>query len=241
MSVITVTTPFNIDLEFYIAPFHKRLLAWLIDILLIYAYIIVVNKYVVQPLNMYENLGEVTAILMILIPAYSYHLLLEVFWNGQSVGKKAMGIKVMDMNGNEASLSQYLLRWSFRLFDMLITLGSAAVLSTALSKYSQRLGDMVAGTVVIDHRHKTKISDTIYLDLKEENYQPIFMEVMQLSDRDINGIHNLLDSKSTSRDTDVYITQVAQRIKDVLKIKTQLEPRELLQQLLKDYNFLTRK
>ena len=140
MSVITVTTPFNIDLEFKIAPFHKRLLAWLIDIVLIYVYVILVNKYVVGPLNAYDELGQTVTILLIMIPAYSYHLLLEVFFNGQSLGKKAMGIKVMDMNGNEASFSQYLLRWIFRIFDMLITLGAAAVLSVALSRHSQRLG-----------------------------------------------------------------------------------------------------
>ena len=241
MSVITVTTPFNIDLEFRIAPFHKRLLAWSIDILVIYVYVILLNKYVVSPLSAYEELGNTVTIMIILIPAYSYHLLMEVFFNGQSLGKKAMGIKVMDLNGNEASFSQYLLRWLFRLLDMLMSLGAAAVLSVALSKYSQRLGDMVAGTVVIDNRYKTSISETIYLDMDNDLYVPVFPEVMKLSDRDINGIRNLLDTKGSSKDTEVYMQQVAQRIREVLQITTDLEPRPLLQQLLEDYNFLTMK
>ena len=241
MSVITVTTPFNIDLEFKIAPFHKRLLAWLIDIVLIYVYAILVNKYVVGPLNAYDELGQTVTILLIMIPAYSYHLLLDVFFNGQSLGKKAMGIKVMDMNGNEASFSQYLLRWLFRIFDMLITLGAAAVLSVALSRHSQRLGDMVAGTVVIDNRYRTNINETIYLDIEDESYNVMFPEVMKLSDRDINGIRNLLDSKGSGRDTEVYMLQVADRIKAVLNIETELTPRQLLQRLLKDYNHITRK
>jgi hypothetical protein len=179
--------------------------------------------------------------MIIVIPAYSYHLLMEVFCNGQSLGKMAMGIKVMDMNGNEASFSQYLLRWLFRLVDMLMTLGAAAVLSSALSKYNQRLGDMVAGTVVIDKKYKTNINETIYLDMDNDRYEPVFPEVMKLSDRDINGIRNLLDAKGTSKDTEIYMEQVAQRIREVLKIGTELGPRELLQQLLEDYNFLTRK
>ncbi len=241
MSVLTITTPFNIDLEFRIAPFHKRLVAWLIDIVIIYVYVLLIARYVVQPLDIFEQLGDALAILVILVPAYSYHLLLEVLMNGQSLGKKAMGIKVMDINGNEASISQYLLRWLFRLIDMGISLGSAAILSAALSKYTQRLGDLVAGTVVIDQRYRTNINETIYLEIEEEAYTAMFPEVMKLSDRDINGIRNLLDTKGTGRDVETYMIQIADRIRTVLKIETELEPRELLQQLLKDYNFLTRK
>jgi uncharacterized RDD family membrane protein YckC len=241
MSVITVTTPFNIDLEFKIAPFHKRLLAWLIDILIIYAYVIALNKFVVRPLDVYESFGDTATIILILLPAYSYHLLCEVFFNGQSLGKRAIGIKVMDLNGNEASLSQYLLRWLFRLFDMAMTLGAAAVLSSTLSKHGQRLGDIVAGTVVIDQHHRTNIEQTIYLELEEDSYQPVFPEVMRLNDRDINGIRNLLATKGTNRDTEIYMQQVAQRIREVLKLETTMEPKELLQQLLTDYNYYTRK
>ena len=213
----------------------------MIDMIIVYAYILIVERYLIRPLNIYESLGTTTSILLIAIPAYSYHLLCEVFMNGQSIGKKALGIKVMDLNGNEASLSQYLLRWAFRLFDMVITLGAGAVLSAALSKYSQRIGDMLAGTVVIDQRAQTGLNETIYLELEEEHYQPMFTEIMQLSDRDINGIRNLLDSKGTGKDTEIYMIQVAQRIREVLKIETDLEPGAFLEQLLKDYNFLTRK
>lgn len=236
-----MSTPFNIDLEFRIAPFHKRLFAWFLDLLLIIAYAYVVFRYVVQPLELMDSLGQVAAILLVMIPGYSYHLLMEVFMNGQSLGKMAMGLKVMDISGQEASFSQYLLRWLFRLFDMGITMGSAAVLSAALSRHSQRIGDMVAGTVVIDKKFRTDIYDTIYLDIPEDASDPIFPEVMKLSDRDINGIRNLLSTKGMNRDTEMYMEQVAVRIKDVLKIDTDMEPRMLLEQLLRDYNYYTGK
>jgi len=239
MSVLTVSTPFNIDLEFRVAPFHKRLFAWFLDILLIFVYVYLVMRFVVQPLNLMDSLGQTVSILLVGIPAYCYHLLMEMFMNGQSLGKMVMGIKVMDLSGNEAGTSQYLLRWLFRLFDMGITMGAGAVLSVALSKYSQRIGDMVAGTVVIDKRFRTSLTETIYLEIPVEDYQPVFPEVMQLSDRDINGIRNLLDTKGMNRDTERYMEQVAERIREVLKIDTDLEPRALLQQLLKDYNFIT--
>jgi hypothetical protein len=124
---------------------------------------------------------------------------------------------------------------------MVMTLGAAAVLSSALSKHGQRLGDLVAGTVVIDQHYRTHIEQTIYLEFEEESYQPVFPEVMRLNDRDINGIRNLLATKGTNRDTEIYMQQVAQRIREVLKLETALEPKALLQQLLQDYNYFTRK
>jgi len=240
MSVLTVTTPFNIELEFKVAPFHKRLLAWMIDLLIIYVYIFLMERYVITPLSFFEKFGVIVSILFLAIPAYSYHLICEVLMHGESIGKMALGIKVMDIQGNEASISQYLLRWSFRIVDMVITLGAGAVLSSALSKNNQRIGDIVAGTVVIDRRARTSINETIYLEIEEEAYQPVFSEVMKLSDRDINGIRNLLDTRSNSRDTELYMLQVATKIKEVLNIESNLEPKSFLSQLLADYNYYTR-
>jgi hypothetical protein len=114
------------------------------------------------------------------------------------------------------------------------------VLSAALTKNNQRLGDLVAGTVVIDKNARTALQETIYLEIEDERYVPMHPQVMQLSDRDINGIRNLLDSKGNSKDTEIYIAQVTHRIREVLNIETTLEPRAFLQQLLKDYNYITR-
>jgi len=242
MSIVTVSTPFNIDLEFRIAPFHKRLLAWLIDIVIIYAYAYIMYRVVMTARN--ENswyVVNVLYILFVVLPFLLYHLLFEVFMNGQSLGKKAMGIKVMDKNGNEPTLGQYLLRWMFRLVDMLGTLGSAAALSAALTTYTQRIGDLVAGTIVIDQRYAANFSETIYMPIEDKGYKPLFPQVMNLSDRDINGIRNLLDIKSNSRDIDLYTLQVTDRIKEVLSIETDMDARQFLYRLLQDYNFLTRK
>lgn len=211
----------------------------MIDIIIVYTYILLILYVVIRPLNADDNLGDAASILLIALPAYSYHLLCEVFGGGQSLGKKLVGIKVIDIRGNEASLTQYFIRWAFRLFDMVITLGAGAVLSAALSKNSQRIGDMLAGTIIIDQRGKTDISETIYFEMQDEHYQPLFPQVMHLSDRDINGIRNLLNTKSKSSDTEAYIEQVADRIKDVLSLKSDLPSGMFLEQLLIDYNFLT--
>lgn len=240
MSIITVPTAFNIDLEFSLAPIHKRLLAWLIDILIIYCFIFGMLRFVMPVTGISEALGDTLTMLLTVIPAYSYHLLMELFAEGRSVGKIAMGLKVMDLTGREATLSQYLLRWIFRIIDVGVTMGAGAVFSLSLTRYNQRLGDLVAGTIVIDQREQTKLQETIYLDISEKGYKVLFPQVMRLTDRDINGIRGLLEMREGSSDNEEYILQVSQRIKEVLQIDTNLEPRELLFRLLSDYNFLTK-
>lgn len=240
MSTVTVATPFNIDLEFNIAPFHKRLLAWLVDILVIVSYAYVVIRFVVHPLSLDNELAESLTTLIILLPALCYHLAMEVWLNGQTLGKKALGIKVIDGTGKEPAFSQYLLRWAFRIVDITATWGILAVFSIALNKYSQRVGDMVAGTMVIDSKARAYLAETIYLDVEDNNYTPVFLQVLKLTDKDMNGIRNLLGMKYNS-ENEGYMAQVAGRIKAVLEIESTLSPRELLGQLLKDYNYLTSK
>lgn len=266
MSTLVISTPFNIDLEFRVAPFMKRVWATLIDMLVISAYAFVVIRFVLMPLTSVSDMAETTMVVIISVPTFLYHLLMEVFFNGQSIGKKVVGIKVMDKEGNEPTLSQYLLRWilgfsNYILFAvpyiiyLVIMSGGAYVLllvfvlifympdviSVAISSKSQRLGDLAAGTVVIDQKAVTGIDETIYLDIEEDNYQVQFAEVMRLSDRDINGIRNLLALKSNTKEVDHYMIDVSQRIKEVLSLESNLPPNEFLRQLLQDYNYLTRK
>lgn len=241
MSIITIPTAFNIELEFALAPFHKRLLAWLIDILIIYTFIYIMLVFIVPAMGVDGTLGNVISLLFIILPAFSYHFLMEVFAGGRSVGKIALGIKVMDLTGREATISQYLLRWIFRIIDMGVTMGIGAVFSMALTKYNQRIGDLLAGTIVIDQKWQTRLHETIYLEIGDKNYQVLFPQVMKLTDRDINGIRGLLDMREGNAENDTYIYQVTNRIREVLHIETELEPREFLHRLLSDYNYLTNK
>lgn len=265
MALFTVSTPFNIDLEFSLAAFHKRMFAWLIDMLLIFLYSYIMLFFVYG--NMSDNLESysdrfkvqtVLELLTIAIPVMLYHLLFEIFMNGKSPGKWLLGIKVMNKEGAAASFSQLVLRWILclpnyfllaviyvvqpaYLLAVAMVLGIAAlpdVISIAVSTNSQRLGDLAAGTVVVDTRYKMNIAETIYMEVDDQDYKPLFPQVLKLSDRDINGIRNLLDGKVT-RDSENYVLRVAYRIEEVLHIKMNGDPLFFLQTLLKDYNYLT--
>ncbi|HQD11034.1 MAG TPA: hypothetical protein PLQ65_15290, partial [Flavihumibacter sp.] len=105
------------------------------------------------------------------------------------------------------------------------------------SNKSQRIGDLLAGTLVIDNRATSTWNDTAFMEL-ETNYSPLFPEVMQLSDRDINTIKQLLLSATVKRNND-YLLRVSHRIKTVLKIESDQDELDFLETLLKDYNHLS--
>ena len=186
-----------------------------------------------------------------------YQLFFELFLNGQTIGKKIAGIKVIDKEGREPTWGQYITRWILCIGNLFIFIVPYIILLSpfamifflvlylpdflciVISAKAQRLGDLAAGTVVIDSKYRANINETIYLQIEDNNYQPLFPQVMRLSDRDINGIRNLLNVKRQSDDNTRYVIDVSQKIKTVLGIESDLYPTDFLEQLLKDYNYFT--
>jgi len=241
VSTLAVSTPFNIDLELAIAPFGKRLGAWAIDIAVLLLYTIAFYQLVFDEIYMDENTSTFVGLLAFGVPWALYDFLQEVFFHGQSIGKRAVGIRVVDIGGAEASVSQLMLRSVLRIVDFApATFGLPALISALVTKNSQRIGDLVAGTVVIERGLRVHIGQTIYQAVDEQNYHALYPQVMRLTDRDLNGIRNLLNVRAT-KDTEIYAAQVAHRIKEVLGIESNLETRRFLEKLLEDYNYLSGK
>jgi hypothetical protein len=168
------------------------------------------------------------------IPPLLYYLLSEIWTAGQSVGKKIMRIRVINMNGGKPSLGQYVIRWLLRLVDFSITLGAGAFFSVIFSKYSQRIGDLAAGTILISTNPKIGLDETIFMEIASD-YIPRFPQVMQLTDRDLNTIRSLLQRARSSDNFDIAAT-ASEKVKSVLKIDSPMEPFEFLETLLMDYN-----
>src|SRR5437660_1528927 len=119
MSTILIKTNFNIYLEFPAAPFARRLVAWFLDIIVLIIYTVVAVK-LMNPFS--RAVGETASWVMFLIlavPFLSYHLISEILMNGQSVGKKIMGLRVVNENGGQPSIGQYIIRWLIRTSDIM--------------------------------------------------------------------------------------------------------------------------
>ena len=245
MEKIKIPTSFNIDLEFETPEFHKRLFAWVIDFAIIYAYSIIF-RYVMAQFSAGHKLSDnnmpflynMSAVYLLLyVPILIYHLFFETVMNGQSIGKKIIGIKVIGENGGRPAIHQYLIRWLLRPVDFALTLCLGGLLSVILSKKNQRLGDMAAGTLIIKTKIETDIDDTVFFELSEE-YKPRFKEVMRLSDRDMNTIKGVLNNCKRYNTFDVA-ARMSEKIRSVLNILDYQEPVEFLETLLKDYNYFS--
>jgi hypothetical protein len=156
--------------------------------------------------------------------------------NGQSIGKKLIGIKVIGEDGGRPAIHQYLIRWLTRPFDFFF-FGLIGLLTVILSKKNQRLGDMAAGTLVIKTKIITDIDDTVFFEV-EDAYKPRFAEVMRLSDRDMNTIKGVLNNSKRYNNFDVA-ARLSEKIRTVLNITEYVEPVEFLEILLKDYNYFS--
>lgn len=261
MEKIKIPTSFNIELDFEAASLAQRFAAWFIDLVIQLVYILVLNKFLISNLLLSRDVVSVIGEIVISLPILMYHLLSEVIMNGQSLGKKIMGIKVISETGNRPSFYQYLLRWLIRPFDVtslgigflfisitsrksdwlfiILYLVILVIAVVVLIKKHKRLGDLAAGTMVIVSRVKTDINDTVFFEL-EEAYQPRYQNVLRLSDRDMNIIKTILDTSVRQKNYELA-ERTSAKIRTALQINDYQHPVEFLETVLKDYNYLSNK
>lgn len=257
MSQVAVSTPFNIFLEFQVAPFYRRALAWLLDIAMLLLYARGMKFFLADVVFQRGSYSIGVDIVLVSLPLLFYHLIMETVYHGQSLGKRLMGIRVISLEGGEPRLGQYLMRWIFRLWEWPLFFGYLALDSwtiylqviiccflgllvaiiIAVSNKSQRLGDLAAGTTVVDLRYRYSLADTVFKEIETQEYQVQFPEVMRLSDRDINAIRSVLLNAQKRHQIDTA-TRVAEKVQQVLQINSTLPVVKFLEKLLDDYNYL---
>lgn len=259
MSNVQISTPFNISLDFEIAPFYKRLLAYFLDLTILVLYAVFIRYFLYEGLRLEGEFAMGVDILVVSLPLLLYHLICEIVFHGQSIGKKAMGIRVMSVEGGDPGISQYLLRWFFRVWEWPLVFsfvypglliiyqliivgffGIIVVIIIAVTAKNQRLGDLAANTAIVNTKINTSIHDTVFMEITQKDYVVKFPQVLKLSDRDINTIKSVLDQtyKSNKYET---AHRIAARIKNVLQIETDLEVDIFLERLIADYNYLATK
>ena len=84
---------------------------------------------------------------------WAYFILLEWLWNGQTLGKRLFGLRVINEDGSPARFFAVFVRNLVRVVDFLPGLYGLGLVSIVLSSRSQRLGDLAAGTFVVRARH----------------------------------------------------------------------------------------
>lgn len=232
MQQVDIDTTQNVALGYAIADVGRRSLAFAIDLLIQGAWLI-----------LFVSLGAATGvssnaywIVMVALPVVLYHLLLELLNNGQSVGKHVMKIRVVREDGTAPEATDYLVRWLFRLVDITISSGGVALITILLSRKAQRVGDLVAGTLVV--QAASRQGAHIVPPAFDNDYQPRYPQVLNLTDVQVNEIRKILSQrKHTQSSAPIHI--LAGKVEQVLGVQRQGPPLVFLRQVVQDYQFMT--
>lgn len=236
MSELQINTTQNVKINFKAAGAGERLVAFLIDGAIKIGYMLLLN----WTFGVFDNMDQWSQIAVntvLSFPVMFYSLALESLMEGQTIGKRVMKIKVVKIDGYQATFSDYVIRWFFRIVDVYIVGLGFFIMS--FSKKTQRLGDMAAGTAVIGLKDSVNISHTILENLKED-YKPTYPSVIKLSDNDVRIIKETFTSARASKDYQTMI-KLRSKIMEVAGIKERTEKTdmEFIDVILKDYNFYT--
>ena len=173
---LTIDTPEQTALEYPIAGLGSRFLAILADtaIQVVLAFSVILAGILIGAgLSNFGKLGPqwVVAIIVILMFLLNsgYFALFEIFWNGQTPGKRFAQVRVIKEDGRPIGAYEAIVRNAVRVVDMLPAMYGIGLVSVFLNWQSKRLGDFVAGTVVVHEKTlegvrpyaETKIDDTL--------------------------------------------------------------------------------
>ncbi|MXN90438.1 RDD family protein [Flavobacterium sp. Sd200] len=244
MSQLSINTTQNVTINFNTASVGSRILAYLLDILIIFAYYIVIYLIIGKLLDaakLLDNLDRWTEIgihSIIALPALFYALVQESLLEGQTVGKKLMKIKVIKIDGYQAGFGDYLIRWLFRIVEVTGIFGIVGLISLMVTKKTQRLGDITAGTAVISLKNDISIDHTILKDISN-SYVPVYPLVIKLTDNDVRIIKETYDAAYKSADFNM-IQKLQDKIETVTGIKSVSQgPLAFVDTVLADYNYYT--
>ncbi len=234
MQIIRVRTTQNVFIDYPVGSVGDRILAYLLDRLILIIYSVAALAVFVK----LDNEPSYLWLIVFGVPWLFYSVLFEIFMNGQTPGKKVLKIKVVRLDGTPATIGDYILRWIFAFVDIFILSGAVAVVMVAMGGKGQRLGDVVAGTAVVklsEHEHVS--SQKVFVEA-EENYTPVFSQVVNLSDHDIALIQRALEANRDQGNIQPVMV-ITDKIKSLLKIESDMPPVKFLYTIIKDYQTIT--
>ncbi len=246
MSQIAINTSQNVNINFNTASVGERILAFFIDMVIKGAYILVLFYFLTNIFHInrftrnWDDWSMMAFFVIITLPFHLYTLVCESLMEGQTFGKRIMKIRVVKIDGYEAGFGDYLIRWVFRIVDIMMSSGVVGLVSVIVSDNNQRLGGIASGTAVISLKNNVNISHTI-LEQISEDYIPVFPQVVSLTDNDVRIIKENFSRAIAKHDRQI-ISRLSQKISETLNISRDPQiytEMKFVDKIIKDYNYYT--
>lgn len=236
MDNFQIETAQNVSIQQNVAGVGDRILAFLVDLLILVAYYIV-SLFVISMTSLESAGGEWVYMLILGLPTLLYYLLWETLWSGRTPGKAAMNLRVVKLDGSKPGLGSFFIRWIMRLIDISITSGGVALFIILFTGKGQRLGDMAAGTTVISEKKKVGLSHTI-LETIPDDYIPVYPQVTVFSDKDIQKVKTIYNTAKRNGNHNVII-KLSEKLSTTMQITPQETPIAFVDRVIKDFNYYT--
>ena len=240
---LNIDTPEQVALEFSLATVGSRFLAVAIDTIIQIACAIVLLLVVALGIWATGSLGLtarpwVLAVLVIggFVIYYGYFAVFETVWNGQTPGKRLIGLRVIHASGRPINAWEAILRNVVRLVDQMPAIYAIGIVSVFVTARSQRLGDLAAGTVVVHERLAEALDDVA----PQRRVARSAHGARRLAPEEISVIE-LFFSRRGQLDGYVRMRtahQIARRVRERLEINAQLDDEQLLEDVVAEYRSL---
>jgi uncharacterized RDD family membrane protein YckC len=160
-------TPEQVELRYDLAGLGSRFLAALVDgliqgvlvVSLLFAIgmgsallTMALRRWLDVDATMFMIVAISLVVLAIFLMIWGYHIFFEFVWNGQTPGKRVAGIRVLTTRGEPVTFVHVLVRNLLRIVDFLPSSYMFGAVSILVTRRSQRLGDLAAGTIVVHER-----------------------------------------------------------------------------------------
>jgi uncharacterized RDD family membrane protein YckC len=155
---LQIDTPENVAFGYHVAGIGSRFVAALVDtllILILQVFIFGTMLLILANTGLDLESDSLSAWLVGIFGLISflffwgYYIFFEMLWNGQSPGKRWLGLRVIRMDGTPISLTESLIRNLVRIVDLLPAAYGFGVVTMFINTQSRRLGDLAAGTLVV--------------------------------------------------------------------------------------------
>ena len=248
MSDLSIHSPTNVAIDYQIAPLGERSLAFVIDVVVatILGQLFAMTAgallmRAVGPDQFLELFVQVFARIAILL---AYFALAEYLFEGQTVGKRALGLRTIRLDGASPTFETYGLRTAMLFLDFLVSSGMIGLLAAGSSPLRQRVGDRVAQTVVIRGRPQSRYELRDILNIKTaDDYEVSFPGATRLRHDQALFLKRLIvrAERQNSAEVRALVDQAARRVTRLLELEgTPARRLEFLRQVLRDYIVLTR-
>src|SRR5580658_8826695 len=143
----TIETPEQIRLEFAVAGIGSRFLALAIDTLiqiglgLVVLLVVFLSRTAGAFINLSGQWGVALLIAAVFLLIYGYFACFEILWNGQTPGKRIIGLRVVKNSGRPLTPAETIGRNLMRIVDQLPVFYAVGVIAALINSENKRLGD----------------------------------------------------------------------------------------------------